>query len=217
MNANREGVIKFDLDYRAGPVPDREQLADLNAWRQVLYRLGLVGQDPERYEGLGFGNVSRRTGTFSGDAHQRRFIISGTQTGTLQHLTAEHYVLVDECWPEQNRVRAIGPIRPSSESLTHAALYAADHQLRAVLHAHSPEIWQAAMTLGLPVTDHRVAYGTPDMAAEMQRLYADPGIRDGGIIVMGGHADGVVSFGPGLDVAGQVMVRALARALAVIR
>jgi len=217
MSDPREGVIKFELDYRQGPAPARELVTGLNAWRQILYRLGLLGQDPDRYQGLGFGNVSCRVGAFAGEARRRRFIISGSQTGMLEQLTPEHFVLVDECCPETNHISACGPLRPSSESLTHGALYAVDSQLRAVLHAHSPEIWQAAVTLGLPVTDHRVPYGTPQMAAEMQRLYADPVVRDGGLIVMGGHEDGVVSFGPGLDFAGQVMVRTLARALAVIR
>jgi ribulose-5-phosphate 4-epimerase/fuculose-1-phosphate aldolase len=113
-------------------------------------------------------------------------------------------------------VVASGPIKPSSGALTHGALYAADPQLRAVLHVHSPEIWQAAMALGMPVTDHRIAYGTPAMAAEMQRLYHEPHVRDGGMIVMGGHAEGVVSFGAGLSLAGGVLVRTLARALEVV-
>jgi len=213
---NREGVIKYTLEYDQGPAATWADLAELNAWRQVLYRLGLLGADPRRYEGLGFGNVSRRIGPFRGDPRQRRFLISGTQTGEFACLRAEHYVLVRECDPERNRVIASGPVKPSSEALTHGALYAADPQLRAVLHAHSPDIWQAAMALGLPVTDHRIEYGTPTMAAEMQRLYHEPEVRDGGIIVMGGHAEGVVSFGAGLSVAGNVMVRTLARALAVV-
>jgi len=213
---DREGVIKYALDFQSGPPPAAAELGELNAWRQVLYRLGLVGAAPKRYEGLGFGNVSRRVGPFGTAPEQRRFLISGTQTGELAALNANHYVLVSECHPESNRVVARGPVKPSSEALTHGALYAADPQLRAVLHAHSPDIWQAAMTLGLPVTDHRVAYGTPAMAEEMQRLYNHPDVRDGGIIVMGGHAEGVVSFGAGLSVAGSVMVRTLARALAVV-
>ena len=213
---DREGVIKYVLDYQSGPALDAGELTELNAWRQVLYRLGLIGADPQRYEGLGFGNVSRRIGPYGTPPEQRRFLISGTQTGELPCLNQNHYVLVSECHQADNRIVACGPVKPSSEALTHGALYAADPQLRAVLHAHSPDIWQAAMTLGLPVTDHRVAYGTPAMAEEMQRLYNQPDVRDGGIIVMGGHAEGVVSFGAGLSVAGSVMVRTLARALAVV-
>jgi hypothetical protein len=213
---DREGVIKYDLDFQSGPPPAVAELGELNAWRKVLYRLGLIGADPQRYAGLGFGNLSRRVGPFGTAPEQRRFLISGTQTGELPCLTAEHYVLVSECHPETNRVVASGPIKPSSEALTHGALYAADPQLRAVLHVHSPEIWQAAMALGMPVTDHRIAYGTPAMAAEMQRLYHEPHVRDGGMIVMGGHAEGVVSFGAGLSLAGGVLVRTLARALEVV-
>jgi hypothetical protein len=213
---DREGVIKYDLDFQSGPPPAVAELGELNAWRKVLYRLGLIGADPQRYAGLGFGNLSRRVGPFGTAPEQRRFLISGTQTGGLPCLTAEHYVLVSECHPETNRVVASGPIKPSSEALTHGALYAADPQLRAVLHVHSPEIWQAAMALGMPVTDHRIAYGTPAMAAEMQRLYHEPHVRDGGMIVMGGHAEGVVSFGAGLSLAGGVLVRTLARALEVV-
>jgi len=213
----REGVIKYTLDYRTGPAPESEILAELNAWRQILFQLGLVGQDPQRYDGLGFGNVSRRVGSFAGAAHQRRFVISGTQTGGLARLGPEHYVQVTECRAEENLIRAVGPVKPSSEAMTHGALYALDNHLRTVLHAHSPEIWQAAMLLGLPVTDHRVVYGTPQMAAEMQRLYQDPQVRTGGIIVMGGHPDGVVAFGAGLATAGSILVKTLAAALQVIK
>lgn len=212
----REGVIKYALEFQSGPAVAAAELTELNAWRQILYRLGLVGADPARYAGLGFGNVSRRVGPFGTPAGRRRFLISGTQTGAMASLHAEHYVLVSECDPRNNRVVACGPVRPSSEALTHGALYATDPQLRAVLHVHSPEIWQAAMALGLPVTDHRVGYGTPAMAEEMQRLYRQPEVRDGGIIVMGGHAEGVVSFGAGLSVAGSVLVKTLARALCVV-
>jgi len=212
-----EGVIKFALDYQPGPSFEGAELAELNAWRQILWQLGLVGCDPQRYEGLAYGNVSRRIGTFAGDPQQRRFLISGTQTGGLPVLGAEHYVQVLECNPAANAVRAVGPIRPSSEALTHGALYAVDNHLKAVLHVHSPEIWQAALLLGLPVSDHRVAYGTPAMAAEMQRLYADDHVRTGGIIVMGGHADGLVAFGAGLATAGGVLVKTYAAALQIVK
>jgi len=213
----REGVIKFALDYQPGPPYVGPELVELNAWRQILWQLGLIGCDPGRYEGLGYGNVSRRTGTFAGDPHQRRFLVSGTQTGGMAQLGAEHYVQVLECHPGSNAVRAVGPIRPSSEALTHGALYAVDNHLKAVLHVHSPEIWQAALLLGLPVSDHRVPYGTPEMAAEMQRLYADDHVRGGGLIVMGGHADGVVAFGAGLAVAGSLLVKTYAAALQRIK
>ena len=83
---NREGVIKFNLDFRAGPAPAQHEVAELNRWRQRLYALGLVGQDPARYEGLGFGNVSVRC--------PGGFLVSGTQTGGLETLGPQHYARV---------------------------------------------------------------------------------------------------------------------------
>ncbi|TYO98579.1 ribulose-5-phosphate 4-epimerase/fuculose-1-phosphate aldolase [Geothermobacter ehrlichii] len=217
MSRAADGVIKFDLVHSDGVPPAWDEVAGLCAWRQILYRLGLVGLDPKRYGGVGYGNLSCRVGPFAGEPAERRFLITGTQTGGLARLNSEHFTLVRQCHPARNRVVSEGPVRPSSEALTHGALYGADHQIRAVFHAHSPEIWQAALALGLPVTDHRVVYGTPEMAAEMRRLYADPAVRDCGVIVMGGHEDGVVSFGPGLETAGQALIRTLARAMALIR
>jgi len=212
-----DGVIKFDLVHLDGYPPSRDEVAGLCAWRQIFHRLGLVGIDPGRYGGVGYGNLSCRTAPFGGKGAESNFLITGTQTGGLAYLQPEHFALVRQCHPERNRVVSEGPVRPSSEALTHGALYAVDHQVRAVFHVHSPEIWQAALSLGLPVTDHRVAYGTPAMATEMQRLYADPVVRNGGVIVMGGHEDGVVGFGAGLEAAGRALVRTLARALELIR
>ena len=61
----REGVIKYRLEHRAGPLEPRlygDLACQLNAWRELLALTGLVGQDPQRYGGAGFGNVSARVG-----------------------------------------------------------------------------------------------------------------------------------------------------------
>ena len=68
---HREGVIKFDLDYREGPPVSADYLTELNAWRTIFCRLGLLGQDPARYGGLGFGNLSRRYPEISTDRSSR--------------------------------------------------------------------------------------------------------------------------------------------------
>ena len=87
---NNEGVIKFHLDFRAGPAPEESLLLKLNAWRTSFLELGLIGQDPERYEGYGFGNLSRRLP----GQRENAFLISGTQTGHLNALQANHYATV---------------------------------------------------------------------------------------------------------------------------
>jgi ribulose-5-phosphate 4-epimerase/fuculose-1-phosphate aldolase len=208
----QEGVIKFELEFRAAPPLPDAALREINAWRKVLYLLRLTGQDPARYDGLGYGNISQRLEPFDAPPERRRFIVSGTQTGGLAELGPGHYTTVLESYPEANRLVAEGPIRPSSESLTHGALYALDAGLRFVMHTHSPEIWRHAVALGIPRTDPGAAYGTPEMAAETKRLFSDETVRVGGIFAMGGHEDGLVAFGRTAEEAGRVLLCALARA-----
>lgn len=207
--ADREGVIKFTLDFRPGPPPAAGELEELNAWRTIFCRLGLLGCDPARYQGLGFGNLSRRSG--SGHPHGS-FIISGTQTGRLARLNPEHYVTVLECDPGGNRVVASGPLPPSSEALSHGVLYQADPLIDWVMHLHSPEIFAAAQDLALATTAPEAAYGSPQIAEEIRRLAT--GSKRPGLLVMGGHEDGILVFGSSAAETGALAVRTLAAALA---
>lgn len=206
--AKQEGVIKFELVYTSGPALPAETLAELNGWRDALYARRLIGQDPARYGGYGYGNLSCRLAPFDAPPSARRFAISGTQTGHLAALGPEHYALVLACEPEHNRIVATGPIRPSSESLTHGAVYAIDAALRCVLHVHSPELWQQAAQLHLPITDPAVPYGSPEMAAEVRRLFAETAVAERRVFVMGGHEDGIIAFGPTIAAAGDALLAA---------
>lgn len=202
---NKEGVIKYHLDFTATPPLPAGQIGELNAWRKILVLLRLIGQDPDRYGGYGFGNISRRI-------DEGRFIISGTQTGYLPELTPEHYATVLACDPAQNRLVAEGPIRPSAESLTHGTVYALDEGIRWVMHAHSPEIWRHAEGLGIPLTAADVPYGSPELAAEVERLFRETDAAGQGIFSMAGHEDGIVTFGRTAQEAGSVMLVYLSRA-----
>lgn len=203
--SEREGVIKFDLACQPGPPPAAALLRELDAWRTIFRRLGLLGQDPSRYEGLGFGNLSRRAEAATA------FIISGTQTGGRERLAPADYVTVTACDPLRNRVAASGAIPPSSEALSHGVLYQANPRIAWVMHLHSPEIFAAGDRLGLPVTDPAAPYGSPAMAAEIRRLAPLSGWP--GLLVMGGHADGILAFGATADETGALVVRTLAAAL----
>ena len=106
-----------------------------------------------------------------------------------------------------------GPLKPSSESLTHGVIYELDQEVQWVMHAHSPHIWRQAGALQLPITDSDVTYGTPEMAAEVQRLFRETEVKARRIFSMGGHEDGIVSFGCTAEEAGTVLLTHLARAL----
>ena len=180
-----EGYTKYQCDWRrSAPLPE-EAIAELNTWRNRLHDAGLVGHYPK--PGVGYGNVSVR-------AADGEFIISGTQTGHIQRTDARHYALVIRCDIQSNQVTCAGPVQASSEALTHAAIYRLDPDISAVVHVHSDALWRTHKD-HLPTTDGAIAYGTPDMAAELQRLYAQTALAEVQIAVMAGHAAGIIAFG----------------------
>ena len=201
----REGVTKFKLDHEDAPGVSRPIIMTLNHWRGILAEMGLIGADPMRYGGLGFGNLSARL-----QGHE--FLITGSQTGLQRELTASHYSHVITSWPELNTIRSRGPMKPSSEALTHASMYAANWEIRYVFHCHSPDIWANAETLGIPMTPAHLSYGTPEMAAEAAKLVSNwrPGFS--GLFAMGGHEDGVVAYARGAEQAGAALVSAFTAA-----
>jgi len=209
--ATKEGVIKFEMEYKVASALPEQQLRELNAWRKMMYLTELIGQTPERYSGFGFGNISCRIDGYPCDSGQPPFVITGTQTGGAADLTPNDYVVVTACYPEQNRLVAEGPIKPSSESLTHGVIYAQDPSIRWVMHAHSPHMWRSAAALELPMTAASVAYGTPEMAAEVERLFRESDVAQKRIFGMAGHEDGIVSFGTTAEEAGFVLLGYLAR------
>jgi len=213
-----EGVLQFEVEHvhdRLEPRRLEETMRSLGAWREVLWRLGLLGRDPALYQGLGFGNVSARIGPF-GDAPRgrRTFLITGTQTAGRRSVDLDDFCLVERWDVGRNRVVSRGPVPPSSESLTHGALYDVAPAVRVVLHGHAPEIWRAARALGIPITRPDAANGTPEMALEVQRLFRETALPSTGILAMGGHPDGVIAFGARAEDAGGTLARELARAIA---
>jgi len=208
-----EGVIKFAADHRDTPLDEGTfgSLARvLGGWRAVLRRAGLIGRDPLRYSGAGYGNVSARVG--DGPPGRRPFLITGTQTAHRADLSLDDYCVVERYDPPRNRVSSTGGVLPSSESMTHGSLYDLSPDIRAVLHGHSPALWRRAVELDVPVSDPAVPYGTPAMAAEVERLYAHTNLAERGVLAMGGHKDGVIAVGSTVEQAGTRLVAALARA-----
>lgn len=211
MNTHlEEGVIKFNLKYTRAELPDTVSLDVLNYWRAILRERDLIGQDPERYDGYGYGNVSQRLDTQPSGRGRRSFIISGTQTGHLDRTDRDHYTVVETYDTSSASVVARGPVKPSSESLTHGMIYDMDEEMHVVLHVHSPDLWNNATALGIPITDAKVPYGTPAMAREVERLFCESDVRNKRIFSMGGHLDGIVSFGVTAQEAGEVLLSALA-------
>ncbi len=208
-----DGIIKYELNYEPSGALPAESIAEVNRYRKMIYEMDLIGQHPDRYGGYGYGNISVRIEPFPANKHHRRFTITGTQTGFLDELGPEHYAIVDQCVPTKNQLWASGPVKPSSESLTHGAVYDLDEDVRCVIHVHSPDIWNAAARLGLPTTDPEVPYGSPELADEIVRLYKETDLRERRVLSMGGHEDGIVAFGTTCEAASTALLDTLKQAL----
>jgi len=193
-----EGYIKFECDWqKKGFTFAKKNFNKINDWRKKLHDLELVGLDEE---GVGFGNISIR------EENTNRFYITGSETGRHSNLTRDHYARVIDFDIDKNRVKCVGKVRASSESLSHAAVYESDPAIKAVIHTHHERLWKMLKNK-LPTTDPQAEFGTPEMAREIKRLMEQREVRIEKIILMGGHKEGIITFGRDLDEAGEVLLK----------
>lgn len=182
----REGTIKFDCHLTTEKIGIPSELfIPLNDWRDELWLKCLIGAYPD---GTGYGNISVRV------PQSNQFYISGTSTGGIPELSQIHYALVERCDPAQNALWCRGLIKASAESMSHAAIYSASSEVGAVVHIHDRKLWEKYLDI-LPSTDKKVEYGTPEMSYEILRIMTDPRTMDKRVFVMGGHEEGIISFG----------------------
>jgi ribulose-5-phosphate 4-epimerase/fuculose-1-phosphate aldolase len=123
----------------------------------------------------------------------------------LPELRRQHYTRVTDYSIVENKVSCKGPIKASSESLTHAAIYEMDHRIHAIVHVHHAKLWKALKNK-VPTTSSSVPYGTPQMALAVKSLYDHGDLAAQKIFAMAGHEDGLVSFGTTLMEAASIML-----------
>jgi len=212
MTAN-EGVIKYTIVHKESALEQHISLSELNSWRTILFKLQLIGQHKDRYDGYGFGNISQRIN--SPNSKHLQFIISGTQTGGIASLSRKHYCHVLYADPIKNSLSSAGQTKPSSEALTHASVYQHDNHIQAVIHVHSPEIWNNTTQLKLAYTAENIAYGTPEMANEVAQLLQTAAQKDDEIFTMLGHKDGVIAFSDTIETAVLLLIKYYSKAIAL--
>ena len=195
-----EGVVKFNCHWsQSGPVIPDEQYEIINYWREILYNMDLIGA----YEnGVAFGNISMRAGTGN------QFVITGSATGEIPELEPGHYVKVNSFNIDDNAVQCAGPLKASSESLTHAAIYLSDPGVNAVVHVHSIELWNE-LIYKVPTTNPSMDYGTAGLAKDILRLFKDSVVFEKRIIIMSGDRAGILTFGHDMDEAVNVLLQYL--------
>lgn len=183
-----EGYIKYDCRWEKQEIVLVQSVFDeINSWRTIYYKRGWIGMYPN---GIGYGNISLRL-------NESTFIVSGSATGNKDVLTHDHYAIVKGFDISNNWIQCSGQTAASSESLSHAALYKIDQQISRIVHIHNEAIWANYLNV-LPTTSKDIAYGTPGMAMELQKKRSE--ILDSkGVIIMGGHPEGVIVFGNNYD------------------
>ncbi len=198
-----EGYIKFHGQWiKTNPLP-KQDLSKIIEWRDKLFSLGLLGAYDN---GIGFGNISVRS-------QGNTFAISGSATGHLKKINNNHFVLVTQVNYEKNSLVCEGPVMASSESLSHAMIYESSDQTNAVIHIHHLKMWQTWLGQA-PTTDKNAAYGTLEMAMEIKKLIQETDFKNNKFFVMGGHREGIISFGTNLDEAGNILLSLRSQLLA---
>lgn len=199
---DEKGYIQFTCDWERIDHVEYDRLGQVIQWRGLLHDERLLGVDAN---GVGYGNVSERLP--GSDA----FVITATQTGHLREVDGSHFAVVHDSDVQRNWIRCSGAIRASSESLSHAVLYHADPRIGAVVHVHNAEAW-LRLRDSVPTTAPSAEAGTVAMAAEIRRV-AEGKMGRPTVIVMGGHRDGLISFGRDVGEAAAIMLEACGRTI----
>lgn len=196
MTMQEEGYIKFNCKWERKEITFQEkQLEGLNFWREKFAALSLIGIYDD---GIGYGNLSVRE-------RGNVFLISGSATGGKKQLALSDYARVTAFNVENNTIFCEGQTKASSESLSHAAIYDCLPGIDSVIHVHSAKMWRHFFEL-LPTTSKQISYGTPQMAEAIQKIVVETNDLSIGAVVMGGHEDGIIVYGSGIDVCGEYLL-----------
>lgn len=193
-----EGVIKFQYTLKKTLPLKEVDYIELEKWRTILFRMGLIGE--YKKEKVGYGNISKRLD------QNNQFIITGTQTGKFSNLDGSQYTKIVKCSLDKMSVEASGPIAPSSESITHFAIYQQSSHINYVFHVHHKVLWQYMIDTNMDSTPENIDYGTKEMAQVTKELIAS---NKFGIFVMKGHQDGIIAYGETCEDTGKILIETL--------
>lgn len=132
-NAHEQSLKDLRLTLKRAPAPEQLQVISLEKWRVLFYRLGLIGEYPNKK--IGYGTLSTR--------HQvSGLLINGAQTGHLSNLQAHHYTRVTEADLKKSSLIAEGLIPPPRDALAHSQLYDQLSGVKCIFQIHSKSIWK---------------------------------------------------------------------------
>ena len=198
-----DGVVKYNLRYTKTDEITIKECTRIEKTRARLFCLGLIGAYSN---GIGFGNISLRY------KKKNSFVITATQTGEYPKLTPSYYSLVKKVDFKKFTTYAIGPSKPSSEAISHAAIYNLDSNINAIIHIHNKKIWNYMLENDYLSTND-TPYGTPEMVEDIKEIYKDIDPFLNNVFVMKGHEDGVITFGKSLKEAEKALYEIIRKLL----
>jgi ribulose-5-phosphate 4-epimerase/fuculose-1-phosphate aldolase len=196
-NIPTEGVIKFKFSLKRSLPLEENLYIEIEKWRALLFKMKFIGEYP--IEKVGYGNLSKRT-------EDNQFVITGTQTGQHANLNGSYYTLVSKCDLLKMNIEALGPVAPSSESLTHFAIYSTCPQIKYIYHVHHKDVWNFMLENDYDKTGDSIEYGTQEMA-DASKLCI--GTKSSGIFAMEGHEDGIIAYGTTAEETGKIILDTL--------
>ena len=155
--------VKFTYQRARPDIAPFDALAELNACRRKLLEQRLIGRGLKR----------RRVRQLERPRHRKQeFLHHRFSDGGLPELTPTDCVRVVAYDFARNWLRYEGAAIPSSESLTHAAIYESDPSASAVIHCHDSVLW-ATLLDRVPTTSNEVSYGTLEMASNHASVHGE--------------------------------------------
>lgn len=180
---------KFRTIFAGKTPPASPHINELISWCRRFAELGLAPG--------GSGNMSFRS--------KDSFIVSRT-AGHLGLIKADEFVEVLKADIASKELTVMGAHEPSSESMMHAAIYAARPEVGAVFHGHHDKMLRQGEKLGLAVTEHEQPYGTPEFVQEILKI-----LGKNKFFLMRNH--GFVALGKDMEEAGRNTEAVLSRVL----
>jgi L-ribulose-5-phosphate 4-epimerase len=185
-----EGYIKFSCVKIRDTLENFPlQFEEFNQFRAYCCGLALIGMFEN---GIGYGNISVRINDTS------RFIISGSKTGGKTALTKDDYCEIVSFNSEKNEVNYNGKIEPSSETMSHGSVYAANRSIKTIVHVHHAKIFNYLKENNFHSTSKDALFGTVQLAHEIEELIKHSAERSG-IFYMEGHAEGVIAYSDSIE------------------
>lgn len=193
------GFSKFNYNLKLSAAIDESLYIDLEKWRILFYKMGIVGRYPTSE--VNFGSLSRRVKT-----DDEAFIINGSSTGDLANLGGSHYTKIIKCDLKKASIQATGPISPCLETYIHHAVYKSNPHINYIFHIHQEKLWSYLETSGSPVTNCSIKNSSKELTDSIQISVKD---KQTGIMRLENESLGMMAYGRSAEEVGKFVLEIL--------